>query len=108
MARWSCANRRRASRNANEPRQFERDVVAVPDEIEVERRADRRPARHAGAHTRRGDLLDLGAFPTEIGDRLIALADEARDLGKRADEDDAEESPSNANLLTLGRARHHA
>ena len=38
-----------ASRDANEPRQLERDVVAVPDEIEVERRADRRPARYARA-----------------------------------------------------------
>src|SRR6202020_497464 len=98
------AEGRRASRDPNQPRQFERDIVAVPDEIEVERRPDRRPARYPRARPGGGDRFDLAAFPAEIGDRLVALPDEARDLVERTDEDNAEEAPPHANILKLRRA----
>src|ERR1700730_12842501 len=105
MERWSCASRR-PSRDANEPRQLERDIVAVPDEIEVERGPNRRPARDAGARPGRRNRFDLAALPAEIGDRLVALSDEACDLVERADEDDAEKSSAHSQILTLRRARH--
>src|SRR3984957_13210884 len=99
------AGGRRASRDPNEPRQFERDIVAVPDEIEVERRPDRRPARYPRARPGGGDRFDLAAFPAEIGDRLVALPDEARDLVERTDEDDAQKSSAHPQILALRRAR---
>src|SRR5271154_2296099 len=70
--------------------------------------ADRRPARHAGPCARRRDRFDLAAFPAEVSDRLVALADEACDLGQRLDEDDAEKSPANSYVLSHGRARYDA
>src|SRR5689334_5315388 len=87
-----------SSRDAHEPRQFERDVVTVPDEVEIKRRPDRRPARNARPRAGGGDRLDLGALPAEIGDRLVALADEPYDLGERRYEDDAQEASADAYL----------